>query len=174
MMSASKSTRSHNRTGEMTRRDRLIPWMFVAFFVVVAIVNVIMVIFALKSFTGISTENAYDKGLAYNQTLAAAQAQERLGWQVTLDFSARDRDHARLAVTLRDQSGSAITGASLAAHFIRPTREGFDSEIALQDVGAGRYEAQPVLALPGQWDMVVTANHDGASYQTTKRVYIPE
>lgn len=174
MISASRSAKPANGSGGMTRLDRLIPWMFVAFFVVVAIVNGIMVIFALNSFAGLSTDNAYEKGRTYNQTLAAAQAQARLGWQVTLDFSARDRDHARLAATLRDKSGNAIDGASITAHFVRPTREGFDSEIALQDVGAGRYEAQPVLALPGQWDMVVTANHDGASYQTTKRVFIPE
>jgi len=174
MTGASRSAKPLDGSGGMTRRDRLIPWIFVAFFVVVAIVNGIMIFFALKSFTGISTENAYEKGLAYNQTLAAAQAQERLGWQVQLDFSARDRDHTRLAVTLRDKSGGGVTGASLTARFIRPTREGFDSEISLQDVGAGRYEARPVLALPGQWDMVVTANHDGASYQTTKRVFIPE
>lgn len=174
MTSTTERLKSQDGSGTMTRLDRFIPWMFVAFFVVVAAVNGVMIFFALHSFTGISTDDAYEKGLAYNRTLAAAQAQAKLGWQVAADFRAQDRESVQLAVTLRDKQGAAIAGAALTARFIRPTSAGADSEVTLQDVGNGRYEAQPILALPGQWDMVLTASHDSASYQTTKRVFVPQ
>jgi len=156
------------------RARRLYPWLFVAFFVVVAAVNGIMIAVALDTFTGVTTAHPYEEGVAYNQTIAAARAQEKLGWQVAIDFAAADRGSARLAVTVRDRDGKPLTGAALTGRFIRPTREGFDSEVTLNETGAGRYEAASPLALPGQWDVVVTATRDGASYQKIERVFVPE
>ena len=173
MGKALQSTPRHADEAER-RSARLIPWMFVAFFAVVAAVNGVMIAFALETFTGVTTEHPYEEGVAYNATIAAARAQEKLGWQVAIDFAAPDRDHARLAVTLRGRDGAPLTGAALSARFVRPTSEGFDSTATLRESGAGRYEAEPRLALPGQWDLVVTATHDNASYQKTQRVFVRE
>lgn len=156
------------------RAARLIPWMFVGFFGVVVLANGIMIAFALETFTGVTTDHAYEEGLAYNKTLAAARAQEKLGWKVAIDLAAPTHEHARLAVTLTDRDGAPLSGAQITARFIRPTTDGFDSQARLSEAGAGRYEAETGLALPGQWDVVVTASHDGASYQKTKRVFIPK
>ena len=48
----------------------------VAGFVVVVAVNAVMLTLALGTFNGLSTDGAYDRGLAYNQTLAAEAAQQ--------------------------------------------------------------------------------------------------
>ena len=163
-----------DRNASDSRVGRLIPWMFVAGFAVVAAVNGVMIAFALNTFSGVTTDQAYEEGIAYNKTLAAAAAQEKLGWKVGIDLAAPSHERARLAVTLADRDGAPINGAAIEAHFVRPTSEGFDSQAQLSETGAGRYEAQTSLALPGQWDVVVTASHDGASYQKTKRVFIPQ
>lgn len=157
-----------------SRLSRLIPWMFVGAFAVVAAVNGVMIAFALDTFSGVTTEQAYEEGLAYNKTLAAARAQEKLGWKCAIDLDARSRHDARLAASLSDRSGAPVTGAEITAHFVRPTHDGFDSQVRLSETGIGHYEAQTSLALAGQWDVVVTASHDGASYQETKRVFVPE
>ena len=156
------------------RSARLIPWMFVGSFLVVAAVNGVMIAFAVGTFSGVTTEHPYEEGIAYNAAIAAARAQAALGWQVAVDFSALAGGPARLAVTLRDRGGNALTGAALTAHFLRPASGGFDTTADLRETGSGRYEAEPRLALPGQWDMVVTAAHDGASYQKTQRVFVRE
>lgn len=156
------------------RAARLIPWMFVAGFAVVAAVNGVMIAFALETFSGVTTDQAYEEGLAYNKTLAAAAAQEKLGWKVGIDLAAPTHERARLSVTLADRNGAPIHGAVIEAHFVRPTSEGFDSQAQLSETGNGRYEAETSLALPGQWDVVVTASYDGASYQKTERVFIPQ
>lgn len=162
------------RSRESSPKDRHIPWLFVAFFGVVLAANGALVAVALESFTGLSTEGAYEKGLAYNRTLAEAVAQEKLGWALDADASALKRGAGRLGVTLRGRDGAALTGAHVAARFIRPTVAGADTQTKLMETAAGYYEAEPALPLAGQWDMVVIASHDGASYQTTRRIVIPE
>ena len=48
-------------------------------------VNGVFTYFALESFGGLETEQAYLKGLDYNRTLEAAAAQRERGWQVELE-----------------------------------------------------------------------------------------
>lgn len=154
--------------------DRFIPWLFVAFFLVVFAANGALVAIALESFTGLSTEQAYKKGLAYNQTIAEAEAQEKLGWQFDIDAAGLKRGSGIVAVHARSADGGALTGAHLEARFVRPTSAGTDTRAAFTETAAGRYEAEPALPLAGVWDMVVVADHDGARYQTIRRVLVPE
>ena len=73
-------------------RDRWIPWAFVAFFGVVLAVNAVMIWVAFVTWPGLETTSAYQKGLAYNRTLAASQAQEALGWRVDVEWRCRLHD----------------------------------------------------------------------------------
>jgi len=57
-------------------RDRIIPLYFVAFFVVIAIFDGIFVYLATSTHSGVVTENAYQKGLNYNQYIDAYNQQE--------------------------------------------------------------------------------------------------
>ena len=128
--------------------DRYIPWLFVAFFGVVFAANGALVAVAVESFTGLSTEGAYQKGLAYNRTLAEAAAQEKLGWALAADASALKRGAGRITVTLRAHDGAPLTGAHLEARFIRPTVAGADTDLRLSETAAGFYEGDPALPLP--------------------------
>ncbi|MEX0814747.1 MAG: FixH family protein, partial [Dongiaceae bacterium] len=48
-------------------------------------VNAALVYLALDSFSGLETEGAYRRGVAYDATLAAARAQGEMGWRVAID-----------------------------------------------------------------------------------------
>jgi len=161
------------RTADGARRSSWIPWAFVAFFVVVFTVNGIMTYIALESWTGLETKDYYEKGIAYNKALAGARRQAALGWKVDVTFTPTDAAHGRLSVAMHDKAGEALTDAQVRALFIRPTQEGYDSKIALTDFGEGRYGAEVTLPLPGQWDLVVLGTHDGVTYQSTQRIYLP-
>jgi nitrogen fixation protein FixH len=155
-----------------------IPWLFVAFFAVVFAANGVLIYLAVDTWTGIETENHYDRGLAYNQDLAGARAQAELGWQVDIALtpltpaSAGD-PRAELAVTLRDRDGRALADGELRARFIRPTHAGVDSEVVLRNLGGGRYGGEVAVPLPGQWDVVVLGSVNGVTYQAVRRVYLP-
>ena len=70
-----------------TDRSRWIPYAFVAFFGVVLLANGTMIGLAFATWTGLETEGAYQKGLAYNRVLDRARAQAALGWRVDLAFA---------------------------------------------------------------------------------------
>lgn len=169
MAERAKSSDGRGRHGG----GRWIPWAFVAFFVVVFAANGIMVYLAHDSWTGLQTEDYYEQGVAYNEVLAEARAQEELGWDVDVAFTPIDAARAEVTVAMRDGAGHALTGGSVRARFIRPTQSGFDSEVTLAPLGEGRYRANVELPLPGQWRLVVIGSHNGASYQTVRRVRFP-
>src|SRR5664279_301516 len=92
---------------------RLYPWLFVGAMGLVILVNAAMIFFAVHSFTGLATQDPYDKGLAFNRTLAAARAQAGLGWQVDVAATASPADAAAtvtLAAAFRDGAGRALDG----------------------------------------------------------------
>jgi nitrogen fixation protein FixH len=152
---------------------RWVPWLFVGAFLVVLAANATLVWVALGSFPGLETEGAYDKGLAYDETLAAAARQEALGWHAAIDLAPRgDGRTARLAVAFTDAAGAPVTGLEVEALFRRPTVAGLDSTVRLSREGGGRHGALVELA-PGQWDMRIVARRGGETWQTVERVRLP-
>ena len=66
-----------------------------AFFGVIFAVNGAFLYFALGSHSGVVAVEPYRKGLAYNQAIAAAEAQERRGWRMELPYAAGPAGDAR-------------------------------------------------------------------------------
>ena len=149
--------------------DRWIPWSFVGFFLVVFLVNGIMLYFALGSWTGITTDDAYKKGLAYNDRLAEAEAQAKLGWQTRLAVPKEAGVDSEIVLTLRDRDGGPVSGAEVRARLVRPTHEGYDQEVSLVGDGRGQYRAAVALPLPGLWVAQVHVAHDRGSLKLSER-----
>ena len=154
------------------RRSLWIPWALCGIFAVFLIANGTMLYFAARSWTGLETESAYQKGLAYNDALAAAEAQAALGWQVELDAGLSAPDEAWVEVGLRDRDGHAIVAEQVWAKLVRPTHEGYDREVPLTAVDAGRYRGFVGLPLPGQWDLKVRVEHGGGVHRASRRVFL--
>lgn len=146
-------------------RCRWIPWAFVGGFAVVFAANAIMVTFAMSSWTGLDTRDAYRKGLAYNSTLAAERRQAALGWRGAAVW----RD-GRLTVNMTDGHGEPLTAATIRADFIRPTVEGHDVSIDLREIGGGRYAAAVALPLDGLWDVRVVVRRSAETFQINQRL----
>lgn len=163
---------------------------FAAFFGVVFAVNGIMVFMALSSWSGLSTDHPYERGLRYNKTLEAMAQRDALGWQETIVFTqpsaeplpavsngaasngaasdgaasrasgAGDEGQGRITLEMRDRDGELLEGLLVAGQIWRPTNEGFDRPIELKPVGAGRYEADVAFPLRGNWLVRLNARHD--------------
>ena len=160
----------------MTGNDRWIPWMFVAFFGVVVLVNSIMIWVAFSTWTGISGENtnSYRQGLAYNERLAQVEAQEALGWRAEATFEPTGPAAGALHFGLRDDAGGPLQGASVMAMLLRPTHPGHDFPVAMPAAGSpGTYSADIAFPLPGQWDIRITADHPNGTYRLSTRVFVP-
>lgn len=151
------------------------PYIFVAGFGVVVAVNGTLAYFASSTFTGLWTQNAFDKGVAYNQNLALAAQQAAMGWTVetTVTPIAGEQLRAQIAISYADRDGRPVEGLEVAGEIKRPTISGHDFQTSLAAIGSGTYAATLDLPLAGVWDLTVVALGGDASYQHAQRFVIP-
>lgn len=131
-----------------------------ASFAVVAAVNATMITLALTSFSGLETENAYLKGLHYDETLARAEAQRRLGWRLTWAVTAAPDGHI-IEVRLHDAKDLPMRDVALTAQLRRPTNAGEDVSLPLAPTGDGVYRSAPAVFAAGNWNLTVLVERDG-------------
>lgn len=139
--------------GQKPWTGRTALWLFLAFFGVVFAANGVFLYLASASWTGLTTEDAYRKGIAYNRTIERAAAQRALGWQTAVSLEAAEGGARRLALTLRDRADAPIDGRTVKATLRRPGVAGGDIETALGWTAAGYYAADLILPYAGRWDV---------------------
>ena len=152
-------------TETMRKSDRLIPWYFVLFFLVIAAVDGTFVTIAIRTQTGVVAEHAYEQGLAYNATLDEAVRQQALGWQGKLDLV----DGNVIVFHLTDRTSAPLQGADVKAHITRPVQDGYDFDLPLKEKN-GSYQAAVQFPLPGSWDINVEAVWRNQHYYMKKNV----
>ncbi|MCC7166164.1 MAG: FixH family protein [Rhodospirillales bacterium] len=149
------------------------PWIFVGGFAVVVVVNGIMIWFATTTFTGLETERAYEKGLAYNQAIDEARAEAVLGWKVDADLEPKADGGVRALARFADRDGKAIEGLEVEGRLIRPTQSGHDQSFTLAAAGPGLYEASLVPGLAGLWEFQILARKGDLRHRTSRRLNLP-
>jgi nitrogen fixation protein FixH len=123
----------------------------IGFFGVMLVVNAIFTYYAIATFGGGDTSKPYQKGIRYNETIAAAERQVDRGWEGAVSYTAQAK---RLAVNLSDRSGSPVPGIELTGLAGRPVTDKDDIRLQFKEHAPGVYVAEARLA-PGQW--IVTA-----------------
>jgi nitrogen fixation protein FixH len=172
-MTPSSALPSNNRrTGAGRFLPHWVPMMFVGGFLVVIGVNAMLIYFAQGTFSGLDTASPYERGLDYNETLAAEAAQERRGWQYHAVISGESDTERTLQVQLANRDGHPLDGLTLQAYLVRPSNQGLDVTIMPQPAGDGSYVATFALPAPGQWELRVVARGDGVSWQHSERVFV--
>lgn len=149
-----------------------IPWLFVAFFLLVVAVNGTMIWVALTSWTGLAANQPYDKGLTYNRNLDAAARQAALGWRPTLSVRL-DGGTGKVELLLTDAKGDAVDGAQATVRFERPTSEGMDFAVELQPAGAGAYRAEFAPPAAGAWNLHAIVRRGADLHVHDQRVVLP-
>ncbi len=166
-------------TSSVTTRRRpgwWYPYIYVGAFGVVLAVNLVFMASAIRTFSGLSSDHAYEEGLRYNERIAAERAHEKLGWSIKAEVRPSDagRPHsATIVVSVQDKDGRPVTGLAVTANFVRPTAAGHDSSASFAEQGEGRYILAASLALAGQWEMAVVAQRGDEAYRFAQRVYFP-
>lgn len=151
----------------MEKRDRLIPYYFVIAFAIVFMVNGIFVYLAVTSFSGVVSENAYVKGLNYDDVIGAVHEQKKLGWSMDLAY-----EGGAFVANFRGRDGQPLQGVHIIATISRPVGERHQQQFTLAEVGAGRYSHGITLPLKGQWDVLIEASWNKNKYQSKQRLVI--
>jgi nitrogen fixation protein FixH len=145
---------------------------FIAGFLVVIGANAALIFFAEDTFSGLETASPYERGLAYNKTLAAEAEQQRLGWRYEAAISGETGAERTLSIRLADRNGRPLADLKVEAYLVRPSNEGLDVTVTPQPAGDGHYVASFALPAPGQWDLRVVARGEGVAWQHSERLFV--
>ncbi len=147
-----------------------------AFFLSVFAANGIMVFYALSTFDGVETDDAYRKGRAYNHVLEADAAQDALGWTTAIEImSSRSPKGVSLYTTIKvtTADGQAAPLVNPTLTFWRPTVQGMDVEATITAAGDGTYQGTAQLQREGNWIIRLNAETaDGRPYVYEERQFI--
>lgn len=142
----------------------------VSFFLVIFAVNGVFLYVSLKSHPGVTSENAYREGLAYNRDLENAERQAGLGWQKIVSVA-----EGRVGVRFADRDGRALTGLSITASVRRPVHDRADRDLIFREVGGGTYEMTGARLETGRWHVSILATYPGATpYRIETSVQVVE
>lgn len=151
------------------RRFSIIPWLFVAGFVLVILVNGIMMWFAIGSFSGLYSDHARDRGLHYNQVMAEQRERDALAWTIETSWQA---DSHRLGLTVKDAGGKPLAGAAVAIELIRPAERRVPIEVAMEPLGDGRFAGTVALPARGNWDADIVVDAGSHRFAVTRRLFL--
>ena len=142
-------------------------------FAVVLTMNITFITLALRSFAGDDVEDAYTRGVAYNDVLADRAAQRDLGWSLGVETNILADQVVEIRLQLTDRNDLAVTGATITALLRRPTNEGVDQTFNLSTSGDGIYVGRATLALAGVWDLHLDASTpDGSHLEFEERLWV--
>jgi len=154
-----------------SKKAGFIPYIFIIFFTVIFIINGFYIYISQKTWRGVATQNSYQKGLKYNETLEFVKSQKALGWNFEINFLNLGNNLANTTVCLLDKDKTYIKNAKLIAKLRRPTQEGkdFEQNFIVQN---NCYYAKINFPLKGLWEVEIQAFKDDNIAQIVKRYIV--
>jgi nitrogen fixation protein FixH len=158
------------RAKKVTGRTVLV-WL-VAFFGIIAAVNVVMIRAAVSTYGGLETESSYQAGLAFARETADARAQDALHWRVDARLAPARDGTTSLLVDARDADGRPLRGLAATARLVHPADQRDDHAVPLQETRPGEFVGVAATAA-GQWDLVLEFERDGKrAFRSKNRVVL--
>ena len=131
----------------------VLAWM-ACFFAVVFIVDGIMMRFAYSTFGGVDADNAYKTGLAVEEEVKEADAQDARGWTASIVIGDLADGSRQLTIEPIDRAGQPVASLAGKAELLHATDRRQDRDIAVTEIAPGKYRG--VLGkVEGKWDIVV-------------------
>lgn len=158
-------------TSQALVTGRQVFWWITGFFAVIIGVNATMATLALSTFNGVSEDQAYVDGLAFNETLQAVDAQQAMGWSVNTRIDRPGGLAANIQAEYLDAKNIALTNLVVRAEFVRPVHQGYDFSVPLEQTGPGLYTAATTVPLEGQWTVRLIAEHNASQVKQLARPY---
>lgn len=147
-------------------------WM-VCFFGVIITVNMVFMYLALNTWPGLTTEDAYKKGLAYNQTLDAAARQTAMGWLSTVKADLGTGPDKTITINMTDKARAPLTGLVVTATVERALGAHETQIISISESAPGVYSGIMKEPEQGRWLVEITAaGPNNASFRMKHQVMI--
>lgn len=145
----------------------------IAFYGVIITVNSLFVFFALDTWPGLTTEDSYKKGLAYNQTIDAATRQSALGWLSNVSVDAAAGADKVVTIRMTGAGNASISGLVVTAKVERAVGTPATQVITLYETAPGRYSGTFKSPAEGRWIAEINAvGPNDAVYRMKHQVMI--
>ena len=154
------------------RRRSLIPLVFPAAMLPVLLANAALVYFALHSMPALVSTHPFEDGRTYNREIAAATAQDRLGWAAEFEAPTRAFVASPVRFEVTDRAGTPVTGLVVEMRAWRPVGAAPDIRTQLDEKRPGRYTAELTLPMPGQWQFDLVATRGAEEYVLGRRIIV--
>lgn len=151
-MNAKPMNAKNNNKGRPLTGKKVLVW-FLGFFLVILGANITMSWFAVTTFSGIETDDAYAKGRDFNDEIARAREQRNLGWTVTVGSRSLSKDETFLSLTIADKDGIPLEALDVTGLLVRRVRKGFDQTLTFAPIEKGTWVVAVQLPLTGQWQL---------------------
>ena len=146
---------------------------FVGFFLVVFAVNGIMVYIALGTWGGLETQDAYRKGLHFNDKIAAAEEQRQSGWDIKIGHTPQQQQGDRIDIAVRWPEQD-LPPAQVIARITRSVTDAYDQDVTLTRSEGNLFTGPVTLPEAGQWNLnILVIRPDGLTYQVKDKFFIP-
>lgn len=151
--------------------DSKIPYILIAFFAVIIAVNAGYIYLAKATWSGVTTENSYQKGLSYNDTLKQEEKQKELGWSVDTKISQISQNKYSILVAVLDKESNRIKDAKVNIFFRSPAKADRDFVVTSQPFD-NAYRLNVDFPQSGQWDAVFEISRKNDKLYLAKRYVI--
>ena len=135
-------------------------------------VNIAYIVLAQKTWRGVFTENAYQKGVDYNKTLEKIKKQEKLGIRVSTVVDPRGNNDYFLETSVTDLNGNNISNISVIYTLRYPSEPNRNfSSIAINRSGSYVYQ---FINLPkaGVWELETAVSFGDNVVQDIKYITV--
>lgn len=144
-----------------------------AFFGLIAAMNVVLVWTALASFPGVEVDSSYKAGQQFPAEQLAAHAQAERHWQVGATAGRTGDDAVEVVVAVRDKDGHPVAGLGGEVTLRRPSNAALDRRIALTETEPGRYAGTTPEAAGGIYDLVLALDDaGGVKFRSVNRIVV--
>ena len=154
------------------RRRSLIPWLFPAAMLPMFAANAALVYLALQSKPALVDDHPFEDGRTYNREIAAAAAQQTLGWVAQFEGPHAAGSVSPVVLRLFDRDGVPLGGLAVELRVWRPVGALSDIRLPLRETSPGRYVGSVTLPLAGQWQFDLVARRGGDEFVYARRVVV--
>ena len=146
-----------------------LPWMIFSLIAFFMLLDLGFIALAQKTFSGVYTDNYYQKGVDFDKINRQGIYQDEIGWKSEIMYN---EDSRQVSLRLRDANGRALAGAKVQAKVMRPVTNKFDHLLDMTELSSGLYGAKVDFLENGQWEIRVKAQFNGQEYINSRRFMV--
>lgn len=156
------------------KNDLRNPWLraIIASIAIAVSVNLVFVIYALKSPPQLVAKDYYEKGKSYFHE--EIKREQRAGQAWRLQLQVPPQPGVNRAQTLRlyvmDHQGNPLKTGQAVLYAYRPNSARDDFKQKLERVDGGTFAAEVAFPLPGKWDLIAQVSSGEQKYDVAQRI----